>query len=135
MSLRQLTYISRRASALELEETIHLITHAAEKNADVGITGFILFAPKFFVQVLEGDRAEVDKTFARIQADSRHTDLCVLSDTEVAARSFSEWSMGFASGSEEKEELLNGAGITPETELPTFDAPEALELLTCLSQL
>ena len=135
MTLRQLTYMSRRADGLSLEETIGLILHAAGKNADVGITGFILFAEHFFVQVLEGDEAEVAATFARIQADPRHTELNVLSDASVEERSFPDWSMGFANGSEERQALLEAAGISIDAGLPALDAPQALELMTSLSKL
>lgn len=133
MDLKRLIYVSRKAPSLDLEGTIDLITHAAEKNARVGLTGFILFAPKFFLQVLEGDEGPVDETFGRIRDDPRHSDLEVLSESSVHGRSFAQWSMGFASGDESRKQRLAAAGIDDATELPQLDAAQALELLQDLA--
>ena len=134
MEVKRLVYVSRRAPELGLEDAIELITTAAERNAVSGITGFILMAPKFFLQVLEGDAEHVTETFGRIQKDPRHSDLEVLEEAVVEQRSFAQWSMGFASGGAERTALLQEAGIDDDTELPGMDAPRALELLSKLSQ-
>ena len=45
---------------------------------------------------LEGDRAVVMQTFARIYKDRRRKDIVVLSEKQVSERLFDEWSMGYA---------------------------------------
>jgi hypothetical protein len=47
------------------------------------------------MQVLEGQEVAINETMARIEKDSRHTDLVVLERTAITSRSFDQWSMGF----------------------------------------
>jgi hypothetical protein len=48
-----------------------------------------------FIQVLEGDRTEVDGVYSRILKDNRHQDLIVLQEDFTASRHFENWAMGF----------------------------------------
>jgi hypothetical protein len=47
-----------------------------------------------FLQVLEGGRSAVNKLYNRIVADTRHTDVELLSYEEIGERRFAGWSMG-----------------------------------------
>lgn len=59
-----------------------------------GITGMLLHANGSILQVLEGEEAEVDITFAAITQDGRHRDVFLLSRQGIAARQFGAWTMG-----------------------------------------
>ena len=133
MELKRIIYSSRKSPKLDLEDTIELITDAAVRNAVVGLTGFILYAPRFFLQLLEGESDVVDETFKRIEVDPRHSDIAILDESTVDERSFAQWSMGFASGDENRTRLLEEAGIDVDAEFPRLGSDEALELLTKLA--
>lgn len=49
-----------------------------------------------FFPVLEGASVNLDRTFARISADSRHIDLEVVQRLEMSSRLFSDWAMAAA---------------------------------------
>lgn len=55
----------------------------------------MLFNEDWFVQLLEGDEADVRSTFDRIAVDPRHEDVELLTEKTVASRQFPDWSMGF----------------------------------------
>ncbi len=64
-------------------------------NAPVGVGGVLLFNNGCFLQVLEGNYANVSATFERIQRDLRHDKVIVLDAGYPAGRLFTDWSMAF----------------------------------------
>ena len=82
------------AGTLEAEIRTILAT-ARRRNAADEVTGALLFTASGFAQVLEGQREVVERTFERIGADPRHSEVTVLSFTPTERRSFPEWPMGF----------------------------------------
>jgi hypothetical protein len=78
-----------------LSEIDSILATARRRNAEVSITGAMLFNEDWFVQLLEGKEADVRGTFDRIAADTRHEDVQVLFSSTTSARSFPKWSMAF----------------------------------------
>ena len=70
-----------------------ILALSKRNNARVGVTGALLFNAGSFAQVLEGERRDVDRTFARIKCDPRHEDVNILFSDAVPERGFSDWSM------------------------------------------
>jgi hypothetical protein len=66
---------------------------AIAHNAKHGITGFLIYFEKRFVQLLEGDFDDVALTYSKIRRDSRHIEPRVIHFAEVEHRAFSNWSM------------------------------------------
>jgi hypothetical protein len=81
------------------------ILRASQKNnARDGVTGMLLYADGNFLQVLEGPPETVERTFARIEQDPRHSHIIVMSDEPTTQRDFADWSMGLRRlGAEEAE--------------------------------
>jgi hypothetical protein len=104
-SLYRLIYCSRNVIAKDLppEEAAEnlaaeiraIVATAKPANTANGVTGALLFTASGFAQVLEGPRDIVEKTFERIGADCRHSDVTVLSFTPTERRCFPDWPMGF----------------------------------------
>ena len=67
----QLVYIS---SAVGRVDTADILRTSRRNNAEVGVTGALMFNGGAFAQVLEGPRRGVESTFERIQRDQRHGD-------------------------------------------------------------
>lgn len=93
--LINLIYASSALSMMEEAELMDILEKAREKNARLGITGMLLYKNGNFLQVLEGEAAQVDRLFERIQQDPRHRSLLLIARREVPQRQFEAWSMGF----------------------------------------
>lgn len=102
-ALSRLVYYSRNRIAggpEVLAEAITTILSASRKNnAQVGVTGALMFNAGCFAQVLEGAQGDVEGVFERIQQDERHGDVSLLAFDPVSARAFDAWSMGFVGAS------------------------------------
>ena len=103
--MRQLVYISsiRRDATVD---PATLLAQSRRNNARARITGLLFFDGKRFLQALEGDDAQVEATFARIQQDDRHHALVILSDRDIAAREFGEWAMAYSAPGDGNAEAL-----------------------------
>lgn len=66
---------------------------ARVNNALRGITGALVLYDNWFAQVLEGDEAEIQKLFAVIKSDSRHSGIEVSQQARVSGRAFARWAM------------------------------------------
>ncbi|MEH3036808.1 MAG: BLUF domain-containing protein [Sphingomonas adhaesiva] len=86
----QLVYIS---STVGVPNTREVMDVSCRNNARDGLTGLLYFDGKRFLQALEGERAMVERTYARIVADPRHRAPVVLSSGEVPVREFGAWTM------------------------------------------
>ncbi|HET9991140.1 MAG TPA: BLUF domain-containing protein [Kofleriaceae bacterium] len=91
----QLVYVSNAARTFTVDQLRALLAKARAKNVGLGITGMLLHQDGTFLQMLEGEPAAVDSLFETIRGDSRHKSIVMLARTEVAGRTFSDWSMGF----------------------------------------
>ena len=83
-----------------LAEIDRILATARRRNAEVSVTGAMLFNEDWFVQLLEGDKGAVHATFDRIAADTRHEEVEILFDRSTADRRFPEWSMAFVGDAE-----------------------------------
>ncbi len=75
-------------------------------NQADNITGALCFSRDAFVQVLEGARHKLNKTFQRIAADARHKDVELIGLEPVQSRVFGNWSMAFIDDSKEVREII-----------------------------
>jgi hypothetical protein len=91
----QLLYHSQIRRMLSENEMQALLEWSRRYNAAHGITGLLLYSEGYFVQVLEGSEAEVHDLFARIQHDTRHQLVTVISQG-LGPRRFGDWHMRYA---------------------------------------
>ncbi len=77
------------------EDLIYLLLQSRARNARNRITGMLLYRGGHFMQVLEGDEANVMKIFADIERDNRHKSVDVLRAEYIQYRDFPDWTMGF----------------------------------------
>jgi hypothetical protein len=95
MAFHQLTYRSRveiDPTAFR-EECRRILERARMFNRRHDITGCLAYTPEWFIQVIEGERANVDKAFSRIEMDSRHSSVEILGRRDIRSRGFPEWTM------------------------------------------
>jgi hypothetical protein len=92
----QLIYTSRAAVGFSGERVEELLDQARRANQALGITGILLYDGDLFVQLLEGEAADVDALFDRIKRDQRHAGIQPLIREDIPERQFSNWSMAYA---------------------------------------
>jgi hypothetical protein len=93
--LRRLIYISSATREFGQAELDQILARSRANNSAHGLTGMLLFHDGCFFQVLEGDAAAIERTFATISRDMRHGGVIVLESRAVAERGFPHWSMGY----------------------------------------
>ena len=97
MSLRKglvhLSYCSHAQTPLE-QADLDLILKASQRNNQRDdVTGLLTYSGEVFVQFLEGPHEAIGRLMGRLQVDSRHRDIIVLSEGSDHERLFHDWSM------------------------------------------
>ena len=72
-----------------------LLAQCRKNNADLGITGMLLYKDGNFMQVLEGEESAVRSLYAKISNDPRHKGELLLQQGIQKERQFPDWSMGY----------------------------------------
>lgn len=139
MSVYNLVYISdsrvdsTTPPIISLQAVDDILAVARERNAAVDVTGALLFTEGRFVQVLEGERDKVHEVFGRIAADTRHTEVEILSAQYSDRRRFKEWSMAFVGDDEALQAKFADTPLAALGKRPVGDAllDFMLELAQC----
>ena len=79
-------------------------------NRRDGLVGVLYFGDSCFFQCLEGTESAVDALYARLQSDTRHTDIKLLSHKRITALSYADWAMKFVPIEKEMNRLLKEGG-------------------------
>lgn len=96
--LVELSYLSEAISDMSFLGLMRLLESARIFNEKNGITGILLYDNQQFVQIIEGEHANVMKAWKRIQEDKCHHRVELLEIREIAERSFPEWLLRFYGG-------------------------------------
>ena len=132
--LIHLIYISKATTPMSEAGLVALLGQSRARNLRQDVTGMLLYADGSFLQVLEGQAADVDAIYGSIQRDARNTDVFLVARDAILERSFPGWSMGFANASGLSPERLPGFSRFLDLqadELPNGDADGvAMSLLT-----
>lgn len=93
--LQSILYISVATEVFTKEALHSLLEKSRSNNVAAGITGMLLYKDGNFMQVIEGEREQVNALHHKIKGDPRHRSVVTLLDGPIATRQFPEWSMGF----------------------------------------
>ena len=76
------------------DQTISNILKTSRKNnQNNDVTGALICRSDLYFQFLEGPSEEVDKTFKRIQIDTRHSEILKIKEGTSTRRLFASWAM------------------------------------------
>lgn len=100
MALHEIVYVSLATQAMHQDGLVELLERARLHNARRGITGLLLYHRREFLQLIEGERHEVETLFESICRDDRHQQIHTLWEGPVQAKGFTGWSMGFVATDE-----------------------------------
>ena len=93
----QLLYSSQAAHEMSIAELEQILVDARQGNEQRNITGALVYVDGVFVQILEGDEPAIRRLMRSLASDSRHTDLKVFHEAEVAEPTFASWRMAYVS--------------------------------------
>jgi Sensors of blue-light using FAD len=119
--LIQIVYVSRSTftsmpAELGIEPSVaRILAQSRINNAKRGLVGALYFGDGCFFQCLEGRTADVERLYAALLLDPRHTDLKVLMRRPIQRTSFATWAMKYVPLDAPMKALLRELG------LPTFD--------------
>ena len=89
-------YASLAVPSFQESDLPPLLEHARSHNATHDLTGMLLYVGGSFFQVLEGAAEVVETLLGSIRRDPRHSRFTLIINEPIAARDFSDWSMGFS---------------------------------------
>lgn len=95
MSVYQLFYVSTAKVGIEQFDVDQILLKARLVNPSKKLTGVLLFRDGIFLQLLEGDKADVQWLYQKIKKDSRHRNIFTIFDKVAENRLFRDWSMGY----------------------------------------
>ena len=113
----QIIYSSKSATPMQMDDLEDILESARESNAEVGISGALVYADGIFLQVLEGKAEDVQELMGRISKDVRHESVTVLKRGEVPAALFNEWTMAYVGAT--AEQVAKWAGFSGTTGVPS----------------
>jgi Sensors of blue-light using FAD len=93
--ISQIVYASSASQAFTKPDLQALLQEIRPKNAELGVTGMLLYKDGNFMQALEGDQEVLTRLVEIIERDSRHSGFLVLLRSTSEERLFPDWSMGF----------------------------------------
>ncbi len=91
--LSQMLYISTAVGPITTAVTGTILRSAQLHNPANGITGVLCQGQGVYLQVLEGERSQVEALYARILTDKRHQDVALRQHENIRARRYGRWAM------------------------------------------
>ena len=125
----QIIYASASTKPFTHKELVELLKIARQKNIAADVTGMLLYHAGCFLQVLEGPDENVEAIYAKVQKDSRHTNLLLLVRETIEERAFEHWSMGFVDTTGIADKISGFVDYMQALESMTLDKTRARILL------
>ncbi len=104
-SLARLVYASTKGRYVDGEELKKIMATAKVNNGELGVTGVLIFNSQYFLQALEGTRAQITSLFNTIAKDERHNGIQLISMQDIDHRCWAQWSMRLISITEKEEKI------------------------------
>ena len=127
--LVRLLYVSHPVGPVTTTVTTLILEQSNIYNKKENITGVLCQGSGLWMQVLEGERHQVNVLYARIMASRHHNNVELLSMEEITQRQFGKWSMALVHLSKD-DPMVQMAH--PEFDPYSATAKDAIALLDAL---
>ena len=127
--LVRLLYVSQPVGPITTNVTTLILEQSNIYNKKENITGVLCQGSGLWMQVLEGERHQVNVLYARIMASRHHNNVELLSMEEITQRQFGKWSMALVHLSKD-DPMVQMAH--PEFDPYSATAKDAIALLDAL---
>ena len=112
----QIVYSSHSTVPMQSDDLEDLLERARARNAQLGISGALVYTDGVFLQILEGERAPVEALMAGIRKDVRHENVEILREGDIASARFSHWKMAYVAATPEQVARWAGVGESDESD-------------------
>lgn len=116
-----IAYVSRALATTGPREVYDIVRVANNRNAELGLTGALIFLDAYFLQVIEGLPGPLNARFAIIAADARHTEVSVRLSVKINALAFPDCWMALRQGDAILEATKQAFGYRPGFPADGFD--------------
>lgn len=120
-ALYEVLYVSTLAPDQPLSVVAEIAGRARHVNAELDVTGLLIFDGQRFCQQLEGPQKAVLKLIERIRNDPRHVNVEVLHHGPLAGRRFHQFSLAFSTV-EDADALARMERLDGDAALAAFEA-------------
>lgn len=93
MSINQLVYLSQAVRKMSQDDLTAIQNKAKTNNGPLDVTGSLFYNGGWFLQVLEGPVAALEKLYKKIELDPRHKNSRILYNEPANFRTFPRWNM------------------------------------------
>jgi Sensors of blue-light using FAD len=139
MNLYRLVYSSYAKSDLGYHDLKDIMEKSEKNNQSEGITGLLCYGDSVFLQILEGDRTIVSKTYHRIALDTRHHTPELIECIPIESRLFGIWSMKAVNisnlNSQEVRNVILKYSASTTLQPHTMTSQQCLKLMQALATL
>lgn len=133
MSIYKLVYLSHATPSFnEKVDLPEILEKSRKNNTGVNVSGLLLYTNGLFIQLLEGEEKDVNKTYTKIVKDHRHSDAVIIAKKTEEERSFENWSMGYIAPTE--SEINEMESFVKETDFEEFLGESEHPLLIMMSR-
>lgn len=92
---QHIVYYSISKETITEELIYEILEQSRKNNIKKNITGCLLYHKNVFLQLLEGDRQDINELYETLQTDNRHSNVTQIIKENIENRMFSDWSMAF----------------------------------------
>lgn len=103
----ELIYRSIAFDTINPDDILKILKTSKEFNIKNNVTGCLLFHKNEFVQILEGEKDVIEKLYAKIEKDKRHSNISLITKNEKKERTFPNWVMAYHELTEEDFSEIN----------------------------
>lgn len=102
MQLERLIYVSEsKIDATDIDIVVeNIVTVSQAKNADLEVSGALLFTGTHFAQILEGPTKSIALILSSLRNDPRHHNIIIVARHSILVRMFSGWEMAYHGSSQ-----------------------------------
>jgi Sensors of blue-light using FAD len=127
-----LIYTSQALHEFSAADLKKLLVRSRLNNSAVNVTGMLIYRGGVFLQALEGDEPSVREVFSRIEADTRHSHVQILTNQPSVSgqRLFGKWSMGFANAASNAQVLNGFINLAAGQNLLALTEKQAIDVLS-----
>ncbi|MBF0302126.1 MAG: EAL domain-containing protein [Desulfamplus sp.] len=88
-------YISKASDSISHDEIESILKSSRKNNAELCITGFLIYHNGYFMQLIEGRKESIETLLEKVMNDSRHSDIKIILRAFNERRLFTDWTMGY----------------------------------------
>ena len=132
---KSLIYVSKAKKNVDYDEILKILTHSWKYNHNSYISGMLLYDNGYFMQIIQGPIATIDRLYARISKDPRHSNIKLVGEELLPTRDCTGWGIGFYENQEVADIFYEAFDIGHGKELDNVNYADAKSLLLALKNI